>query len=115
MRTTIKLIIVLALIILAVSFIQENPWLNDANEIHFLSYRTIPIPLSLIIPGCVLMGALLVTGSMLIAQFKLKKKLRQQCKKTSQLEAELHSLRNLPLVEPGIEKKPDTEVVPKIG
>ncbi len=113
MRTTLKSIVVLALIILAAIFIQENPWLNNANEIHFINYRTIPIPLYLIILGSVLLGIILVSWSMLITQLRLKKKLRLQTKKTKQLEAELYSLRNLPLVEPGIEKKPDTEAIPE--
>ncbi len=109
MRTTLKLIIVLAIVILAISFIKYNPWLNQANPIRFLGYRTIPIPLSVVIPVAVLLGAIIASGSMFISQLGLKKQLRLQVKKTSQLEAELHSLRNLPLMEPELKPGPNKE------
>lgn len=114
MRTTLKLIVILAIVILAVSFVKANPWLNKANEIRFLGYHTIPIPLSVIIPGAMLLGAIIVSGSMFINQLSLKKKLRRQEKKTSQLKAELHSLRNLPLMEPGLNKDTESNSTPTL-
>ena len=113
MRTTLKLIIILAVIILAVSFIRENPWLNEAIELRYFGYRSIPFPLSVIILGSMLLGAIIVSASMLINQLKLKKKMREQGKKLRQLEAELHSLRNLPLMEPAINEKPAAESIPE--
>jgi uncharacterized integral membrane protein len=109
MRATLKLIIGLALIILVVSFVLNNPWINETHEIHYLGYRTVPIHLSLIILGSILLGAVMVSGSMFVHQLKLKNKIREQAKRLRQLEEELHSLRNLPLIEPEINKKPSTE------
>jgi uncharacterized integral membrane protein len=113
MRTTIKLIIALAVIILAVSFVLENPWINRTYEIHYFGYRTIPIHLSLIILVAVLLGAVMTSVSMLMSQLRLKKTIRQQEKKLRQLEEELNSLRNLPLMESNIDKKPTVEPIPE--
>ncbi len=115
MRTTLKLIIALALIILVVSFVLENPWINETHTIHYLGYRTIPLNLSLIILGSILLGGVLTSGSMLIGQLKLKKTIRQQEKRLRQLEDELHSLRNLPLMEPNKNYKPIPESTPESG
>ncbi len=109
MRATIKLILALAIIILVVSFVLQNPWINDTHQIHFAGYKSIPINLSFIILGALLSGAIIVSGSMLVSQLKLKKKIRSQQKRLGQLEEELHSLRNLPLMETELNKKQISE------
>jgi putative membrane protein len=109
MRATLKLIIGLAAVILVVYFIQKNPWINETYTIHYFGYRTVPIPLSLIILCSIMLGAVLVSGTMFIHQLKLRQKMREQARRLRQLEEELHSLRNLPLVESEITQKPSPE------
>jgi len=101
MKTTLKLILGLVFVILVVNFLLENPWMKEKFVIHYFGYQSAPIYLPVIILGAMLLGALLTAAAMLVPQLRLKRELRQQVRRIRQMEEELNSLRNLPLMESG--------------
>ncbi len=95
---TLKLIIILVASTFLASLVLANRWMIEQSfAISYLGYRTPEIPLVLLILAGITLGAIITALSMLGGQLRLKKKLREQNKKTRQMDEELKSLRNLPL------------------
>ena len=97
---TLKLIISLILTIFIVSLILANPWMVEQKfAISYLGYKSPEVHLVILLLAGVTLGAVFTALSMLVGQLRLKSALREQNKKTRQMEEELNSLRNLPLRE----------------
>ena len=106
MKTALKMFLGIAVILLIVSFIVQNPRLtSESYTIQYFGYQTVPIQLPIIILGAVFLGALLVFGAALLEYFELKRVIRRQEKRLQQLEQELNSLRNLPILGEKLEQK----------
>ncbi len=99
MKTVLKMFFAILMIILIVSFIVQNPRLtSESYTLQYFGYQTAPIQLPIILLGAIFLGALLVLGATLMEYFGLKRIIHRQERKLHQLEQELNSLRNLPLL-----------------
>lgn len=96
----VKTLLIMAIIILSISFIMENKWIVEQSyEIQYYRYKTREIPLVLLFLGSIFFGALLVSIPAVIKNHRLKKALKTERKKIVQIEGELNLLRNLPISE----------------
>ena len=99
MKTALKMFFAILMIILVVSFIVQNPRLtSESYTLQYFGYQTAPLQLPIILLGAIFLGALLVLGATAVEYFSLKRTIRRQERKIHQLEQELNSLRNLPLL-----------------
>ena len=96
----LKLILFILLVILIVTFILQNQWIiQQEYSIKYTLYETPPISLYVILLFVFFLGALLSSLCYLVRNSKLKRFINQQKKKIKQMEQELISLRNLPIIE----------------
>ena len=96
----LKTLLILLIIVITVSFIFENKWIVEEEfQIKYYTYTSPPIPMVLLLLGTILLGALLIAVPSFMKGHKLKKILKTERKKITQMEKELNSLRNLPITE----------------
>ncbi|MCL6584751.1 MAG: lipopolysaccharide assembly protein LapA domain-containing protein [bacterium] len=96
----IKILLIVAIIILSVDFLRQNDWIvKQSYQIQYYRYQSVEIPMILLLLGGVFFGALMVSVPSFIKNFHLRRALRAERRRCSQMEKELNSLRNLPITD----------------
>ena len=98
----IKMLFIMLIFVLVVGFITQNQWMLNQDQFvifSFYGYRTLPLPIPLIMALCILMGATFISFSMFLTQLRLKRKSKELKKTIRLMEQEINELRNLPITE----------------
>jgi ATP adenylyltransferase len=87
----------LAIVLLIVFVAQNLPALNQAASLRFITFETPPVPLWVLLCICLALGAAAVWFPATVSRRRMKKSMKGLQQRQARTEAELNSLRNLPI------------------